>query len=118
MSKPNPVVDKSFEFAILVVNICKSLNQDQREYVLSKQLLRSGTAIGALIRESQNGESRKDFNHKLSIAQKECDESLYWLDLLFETDYLSQSEYLELKTKCTELLKLLKSIIISTRNNS
>ncbi len=76
MNRGNPVVDKSFAFAVKIVNACKKLNSEKKEFVLSKQLLRSGTAIGALIRESQNGESKKDFIHKLAIAQKECDESL------------------------------------------
>jgi four helix bundle protein len=117
MNRPNPVVDKSFAFAIKIVNVCRTLSSEQKEFVLSKQLLRSGTAVGALIRESQNGESKKDFIHKLAIAQKECDESLYWLDLLLETNYLSKESHLELHGEATELLKLLKSIIISTRKN-
>jgi four helix bundle protein len=117
MNRGNPVVDKSFAFAVKIVNACKTLNSEKKEFVLSKQLLRSGTAIGALIRESQNGESKKDFIHKLAIAQKECDESLYWIDLLFETNYLIRSDFEDLKRDCTELLKLLRSIIISTKNN-
>lgn len=117
MKKSNPILDKSFEFAIQIVNTSKGLETEQKEFVLSRQLLRSGTAVGALIRESQNGESKKDFIHKLSIAQKECDETIYWLDLLFKTDYLDTQTYNKLEADATELLKLLKSIIISTRRN-
>ena len=117
MKKSNPILDKSFEFAIQIVNTSKGLQTERKEFVLSRQLLRSGTAVGALVRESQNGESKKDFIHKLSIAQKECDETIYWLDLLFKTDYLDTHTYNKLKADSTELLKLLKSIIISTRKN-
>jgi len=113
----NPIVDKSFSFAVDIVNVCKKLSKDEKEFVLSKQLLRSGTAVGALVRESQNGESKKDFIHKLAIAQKECDESIYWIDLLYETEYISDTVKNELKDKATQLLKLLRSIIISTKRN-
>lgn len=81
---------KSFAFAIRTVNSYKHLSTIKKEYVISKQLLRSGTAVEALIREAQNAESTPDFIHKLGIAQKECDESLYWLELLFRTEYLSK----------------------------
>ncbi|RLJ32605.1 four helix bundle protein [Chryseobacterium sp. 7] len=84
--KKNVLKDKSFSFAIRIINLYKYLSANKNEYVLSKQLLRSGTAVGALIRESQNAESKADFIHKLSIAQKECDESIYWIELLFQTD--------------------------------
>ena len=76
------ILDKSFNFAIEVVKMYQRLCDEKREYVMSKQLLRSGTAVGALVREAQNAESRADFIHKLSIAQKECDETVYWLELL------------------------------------
>lgn len=75
--KKNVLKDKSFSFAIRIINLYKYLSTHKNEYVLSKQLLRSGTAVGALIRESQNAESKADFVHKLAIAQKECDESIY-----------------------------------------
>ena len=113
----NPVVDKSFVFAIEVVKVCRKLSGEKKEFVLSKQLLRSGTAVGALIREAQNGESKKDFIHKLAIAQKECDESIYWIELLLETSYLNKVEAESLSDQAIQLLKLLKSIIISTKKN-
>jgi four helix bundle protein len=75
------IKDKSFVFSIRVVKLCKYLIENKKEFVLSKQLLRSGTAVGALVRESQNAESTKDFIHKLAVAQKECDETIYWLEL-------------------------------------
>ena len=105
----------SFDFAIKVITIYKYLTQDKKEYVLSKQLLRSGTAVGALVREAQNAESKADFVHKLGISQKECDESIYWLDLLLETDFIDTPKYLELKTDAETLLKMIKSAIITTK---
>ena len=85
---------------------------------MSKQLLRSGTAIGALVREAQNAESSKDFIHKLSISQKECDESLYWLELLKATDYINDQEFGSLNNEATELLKMLRSSIITSKQNN
>ncbi len=79
--KKNIIKDKSFSFAIRIVNLYRHLCTSKKEFVLSKQLLRSGTAVGALVRESQNAESSADFIHKLSIAQKECDETLFWLEI-------------------------------------
>ena len=87
--KENVVMDKSFEFAIRIVKLSKYLVEQKREFVLSKQLLRSGTAVGALIRESEHAESKADFIHKLSIALKEANETDYWIDLLHKTDYLT-----------------------------
>lgn len=81
---------KSFSFAKRIVNLYKVLTHDKKEYTLSKQLLRSGTAISAMVREAQNAESKADFIHKMGIAQKECDESLYWIELLKETDYIKR----------------------------
>lgn len=115
--KPNIVRDKSFAFAIRVVNLYKHLKNDKNEYIMSKQLMRSGTSIGANVREGVNAQSKKDFIHKLAIAQKECDESIYWLELLVETKYLNKEEYNSLVNDATELLKIIKSIIITTKNN-
>jgi len=118
MKKGNVITEKSFDFAVKTVNIYKLLTQKRKEFVISKQFLRSGTSVGANIRESQNAESRADFIHKLSIAQKECDESLYWLDLLEATSYLNKNEYLEIHNGAHELLKIIRSIIITTKQNS
>lgn len=111
----NIFITKSFAFAVKVVNTYKYLIETKREFVLSKQFLRSGTAIGALIREAQNAESKADFIHKLGIAQKECDETIYWLELLRETDYISDSTFEDLKNKSTELLKLIRSSILTVK---
>lgn len=117
MKKDDVFVRKSFAFAIQIVKASRLLVEHKKEYVLSKQLLRSGTAVGALIREAQNAESKSDFVHKLSIAQKECDETLYWLDLLKETNYLNNEEYLSLRNEAEELLKMLRSSILTTKKN-
>lgn len=95
----------------------KYLCEEKKEYVMSKQVLRSGTAIGALVREAQNAESSKDFIHKLSIAQKESDETCYWLEVLKRTDFLTENEFLGINNDAIELLKILRSAIITSKNN-
>lgn len=115
--KTNVLKDKSFAFAVRIVNMYKILSETRKEFILSKQLLRSGTAIGALYREAEHAESKQDFIHKLSIAQKECNETLYWLDLLKETSYLDTIEYSNLHYDCNELMALLVRIIKSTKES-
>ena len=110
----NVIKDKSFRFAVQIVNLYKELIK-KNEFILSKQLLRSGTSIGANVREAQNAQSNADFIHKLSISQKETDESLYWLELLKETNYISEQEFNSMHKECSELLKIIKSIIITTK---
>jgi four helix bundle protein len=112
--KENVIKEKSFLFAIEIVSLYKVL-AERKEFVLSKQLLRSGTSIGANVRESEHAQSKADFIHKLSIALKEANETEYWIDLLFETKYLSQTEFDIIKPKIVELLKLLTSIINSSK---
>ena len=114
----NLVKDKSFVFALKVVIVCRKLVKDEKEYVLSKQLLRSGTAIGALIREAEHGESTKDFIHKLAIALKEANETEYWLELLHQSEYLESQEFQDLRNLAGELNRLLISIIKSTKKNN
>jgi four helix bundle protein len=111
------IKDKSFLFSIEVVKICRNLTEKKKEFVLSKQLLRSGTSVGALVREAQNAESKADFIHKLAIAQKECDETIYWLELLMETDYITSDEFAFLSNQASEILRMIKSAIITTRSN-
>ena len=94
--KENAVADKSFEFAVRIVKLYKYLVQEHKEYVLSKQLLRCGTSIGANIAEAQRGQSKADFTAKMSIALKEANETEYWLKLLYRTDYLNQSQYISM----------------------
>ena len=107
---------KSFAFAIRIINLYKEL-KSRGEYVISKQILRSGTSIGANVREAKNAESKADFIHKLSISQKEADETLYWLELLDATNYITNEEFLSLNNDGIEVLKLIKSIIIKTKSN-
>ena len=106
--------DKSFSFALQIIGLCKKLQED-KEFVLSKQLLRSGTAIGALIREAEHAESKADFIHKMAIAQKEANESKYWIELLFQSDYIKQTKYQEVTSKIDELNKILASILITSK---
>lgn len=108
---------KSFELAISGVNLYKYLVSEKKEYVMSKQFLRSITSVGANVREAVNGQSKLDFIHKLSIAQKECDETLYWLELLYKTKYIEDIDFNILYSKGTEVLKIIKSIIITTKRN-
>lgn len=112
------ILKQSFGFTIRVVNLNKYLITEKNEFVLSKQLLRSGTAVGALVREAQNAESKADFIHKLGIAQKECDESIYWLELLMETEFLKAEEFESIKTDAEALLKMIRSAIITTKNKT
>ncbi len=108
--------EKSFDFALRVVKLFQYLQTEKKEYVLSKQLLRSGTAIGALYREAEFAESKADFIHKLAIAQKECNESIYWLELLEASNYLTRTEFDSINTDAVELIKLLTSIIKTTKS--
>lgn len=98
-----------------VVNLYKYLQTEKKEFVLSKQLLRCGTNVGAMVREAEQGESKADFIHKLSIALKEINETLYWLELLNETAYLSQQQFESINADATELIKLLISIIKTSK---
>ncbi|SCY96004.1 four helix bundle protein [Flavobacterium anhuiense] len=111
----NIIKTKSFSFALRIIKLFQFLKDDKKEYVLSKQLLRSGTAIGALIRESEQAESKKDFIHKLAIAQKEANETDYWLELLFQSHYLNETQFRSIKADIIEINKILASIIITSK---
>lgn len=111
------VKNKSYQLAIDGVKFFQLLQNDKREFVLSKQLLRSITSVGANVREAVNAQSKADFIHKLSISQKECDESLYWLELLKDTQIVSQEEFMPIHTQATEVLKIIRSIIITSKKN-
>ena len=115
--KDNIIQIKSKAFAIRIIRLYRYLIETKKEYVLSKQLLRSGTSIAANICEALCGVSKKDFLSKMHISFKECVETQYWLDLLAETDYLSKSEYDSISSDCEELRKLLSSITKSTNEN-
>ena len=109
------VEEKSFVFAVRIVSVYRYLTETKREYVLSKQLLRSGTSIGANIVESQQAQSRADFVSKLNIALKEASETNYWSRLLGATDYLSEAECQSLSKDCREIEKMLTAIIKTSR---
>ena len=112
----SPLKEKSYSFAIKIVRIYQEIQSNKNEYVMSKQLLRSGTAIGALICEAQFGRSKADFSNKLSIALKEANETEYWLRLLYETDYLNQRGFKVLRSQCKELIAMLvKSVKTSQK---
>ena len=117
--KDNIILDKSFDFAIRVIKLYKHLCDDKKEYILSKQLIRSGTSIGANINEAQAGQSKRDFIAKMSIASKEARESKYWIDLLIKTDYLNINEthVSSLLNDIEEIVKLLTSIVKSNQEN-
>ncbi len=111
------VRDKSFDFALRIIKLYKYLTEQKREYVISKQVLRSGTAIGSLIREAEQGESKADFIHKLAIALKEAKETEYWLALLFHSEYIEDKSYESINADAEELIKLLISIIKTSKHS-
>ena len=111
----NIIEIKSFDFAVRIVNLYKYLTDIKKEYVLSKQLLRSGTSIGANVAEAEQAQSRPDFVSKMNIALKETSETKYWIKLLKTTDFLSEKESSSLLDNCVELEKLLVSIIKSSK---
>ncbi|MCD7938008.1 MAG: four helix bundle protein, partial [Tannerellaceae bacterium] len=104
--KKNILMEKSFCFSIRIVNLCKVLNK-RNEFTLSKQLLRSGTGIGALVKESEHAQSKADFINKLNIALKEANETEYWIMLLKQTGYITSKEYNSIVDDCRELIRLL-----------
>lgn len=112
-----PLWRKSFAFALRVVKLAKYLQEEKREFVLSKQVLRSGTAIGALVREAEHAQSKADFINKMSIALKEANETDYWLDLLHQSGYVTQESYNSIHPDIQELLKLLVSIVKTSKES-
>ena len=114
----NVVLNKSYRFAVRIMKLGKYLQQEQHEFVVSKQITRSGTSIGANIIEAQQGQSKADFIHKMSIALKEAKETNYWLRLLYESQYLSAEAFDSMITQCAELERLLVSIVKSARRNT
>ena len=106
----NVCVEKSFDFAIRIVNLSNYLKDTKKEYTLSKQLLRAGTSIGANISEAQRGQSKADFAAKMSIASKEAYETEYWLRLLYRTNYLSEDEFQSIHKDILEIISLLMAI--------
>ncbi len=113
--KKNVIKDKTFSFGKRIVRMCKYIEAQKKEYVLSKQLKRSGTAPGALVRESEHAESKKDFIHKLSIALKEANETDYWLHLLKEGEYITKEEFESIWKDCEEIIRILVTIIKTSK---
>jgi len=118
MAEGNAAREKSRAFALRVVNSYRFLQSERKEYVLSKQLLRSGTAIGAMVREAEYAESRADFVHKLNIALKEASETDYWIDLLCDSGYFNPEAGASLQADAEELIRLLTAIIKTTKTRS
>src|SRR4051812_341129 len=115
--KENIVKDKSFAFAIRIVRLYQYLRTEHNEFVLSKQILRCGTSVGAMVREAEHSESKPDFIHKMAIAQKEINETIYWLELLHYTDFLNKEQFESINSDAVELIKLITSIIKTTKAN-
>ena len=117
MKIDNIIVDKSRNFAVRIIRLYQYLCREKKEYILSKQILRSGTSIGANVKEAIRGQSNADFIAKMNIALKEASETEYWLDLLLEAEYLSKVQFDSLNTDNTELIKILTSIIKTSNKN-
>ena len=115
MGANNAILEKSMSFAVRIVQLYKFLCSEREEFVMSKQLLRSGTSIGANVREAMQGQSKGDFTAKLSIALKEAVETEYWLELLYRTEYLSEQQYESIGADCGEVARLLTAIVKSAR---
>ena len=115
--KKRTVKEKSFNFAIKIVNLYKYLIDEKKEYVLSKQILKSGTSIGANISEAQQGQSKKDFLTKMNISLKECTETKYWIELLSATEYINQGQKESVMKDCIEIEKMLTSIVKTTSDS-
>ena len=113
--KDNIIIEKTLNFAVRIVNLYKYLSKEKSENVMSKQLLRSGTSIGANVREAVYGSSKVDFTAKMNIALKETSETDYWLELLRKTEYLTEKQYKDIKTDCEEILKMLTSIVKNSK---
>ena len=116
--KENIIIEKSFDFAVRIVNLYKYLSKTKNEYILSKQLLRCGTSIGANVAEAQRGQSKADFAAKMAIASKEANETEYWLRLLYKTEYLTQAEFESMDKEIKEILNILISICKTANQKS
>ena len=116
--KKNVIKEKSYKFALRVIKAYKFLSEDKREFVLSKQMLRSGTAIGALVKEAEHAQSRADFIHKMNISLKEANETGYWLMLLKDSEYIDEKSFESIHKDCDELIRLLVSIVKTTKKSN
>ena len=118
MKESNLIVDKSMDFAVRIVNLYKFLRHNRSEHILSKQVLRSGTSIGANVKEATRAQSKADFNTKMHIAMKEAVETEYWIELLEKTEYITKIQAESLLADCTELIKILMAITKTVKSNS
>lgn len=118
MSSNSILKSKSFDFAIRIINLYKYLKKKHGEYMISQQIIRAGTSVGALVREAEFAESRKDFLHKLHIGLKEANESVYWLQLLYATNYITKKMYDSMEKDAAELLKMLISSVKTVKSRS
>lgn len=114
--KESILKSKSFALAVRIVRLYKYLSEQKTEYILSKQVLRSGTSVGAMVCEAEYSESKADFAHKMGIARKELNETLYWLELLLQTEYITQTEYNSLSADAIEIIKILTTSIKTAKN--
>ena len=115
--KNNIIKDKSYSFALRIVKMCRYLTSEKQEYVLSKQVLRSGTSIGALVMEAEHAQSRADFVNKMNVALKEANETTYWLSLLKDSGYIDEQMFNSILPQSEELLKILISIVKTSKSN-
>jgi len=113
----NTVASKSYKFALRIISLYKFLSFERKEFVLSKQVLRSGTAIGALVKEAEHAQSKADFLNKMNVALKEANETEYWLMLLKDSAFISETEFTSIHCDCSELIKLLASIVKTTKES-
>ena len=118
MTLDNPIEKRAYQFALRIVNAYKYLTRQQSEFVLSKQMLRSGTSIGAMMREAKFAQSRADFVSKTSIALKEANETLYWIELLHDSEYIDSKTFESIHNEAHEITSILASIVKTTKENS
>lgn len=118
IEKPLEIRERTFQFALQTFRICEQINETEKQFIITKQLARSASSVGANVREARNAESKNDFIHKLSIALKECDESIYWIELLIELSKSKKEELMELRGESNQLMKILSTIIIRSKANS
>lgn len=111
----NIIVNKSFDFALRIVNLYKYLKEEKMEFVMSKQVLRSGTSIGANVREAEQAQSRPDFISKMNIALKEASETEYWIELLYRSGFVEETHYNSIMADCNEINRILISIVKTTK---
>ncbi|OAV72439.1 hypothetical protein Barb7_03104 [Bacteroidales bacterium Barb7] len=107
----NVLKDKSFTFALRIIKLFQYLQGEKKEFVIAKQVLRSGTSVGAMVREAEQAESKADFTHKLAIAQKEINETIYWIELLFAAEYITQQQFDSVNNNAVEIIKIITSSI-------